>query len=71
MNPIAATVPREKQLELPPPKERHTGIRLTEEWLQKLRVAEGLLTEVEEQYFRERLKEADKAFAFTDAEMVN
>ncbi|ORX64895.1 hypothetical protein DL89DRAFT_228718, partial [Linderina pennispora] len=43
--------------------------RLTEERLGQLQIGDGWLTPVEQDYFRERLQEVDKAFAFNDEEM--
>ncbi|KAI8318056.1 hypothetical protein GQ54DRAFT_267442, partial [Martensiomyces pterosporus] len=72
VHPVATTVPEDKQLVVVTPPVVEMGPReprLTDERLAELNVGDGWITPAEEEYFRERLKEVDGAFAFTDQEM--
>jgi transposase InsO family protein len=68
VRPVAASLPVEMQLQ-GMRVEPVGGKRLTDERMQSMRVGDGLLTEVEVDYFKERLQEVDGAFAFEDREM--
>ncbi|KAK3836264.1 MAG: hypothetical protein J3R72DRAFT_354535, partial [Linnemannia gamsii] len=68
VRPVAALVPVELQLH-GVGVERISGKRLTDERLEAMQVGDGLLLDVEVDYFKQRLHEVDGAFAFQDSKM--
>ncbi|KAK3839842.1 MAG: hypothetical protein J3R72DRAFT_511441 [Linnemannia gamsii] len=68
VRPVAAPAPAELQLH-GVDVEWTSGKRLTDERLEAMQVGDGLLSDVEVEYFKQMLHEVDGAFAFQDSEM--